>query len=103
MTPSSKLNTPVKRSFLLVLLFGILIQVVSVVVFLVDNRDGLFVYLERVVELPVLFRYWGREAYGAYRIAFWLSALLITVGLSCSIYYDQTFGRLVNWIRSGQF
>lgn len=102
MTFGSRLNTPIKRSFFLVLLIGALLQIVNIAWFLLDDRGGLGAYFERVVDLPTLFGYWGGEAYGGYRIVFWLSALSMAVGLCYSIYYDKTFGRLVNWIKSGK-
>lgn len=102
MTVSSRLDTPIKRSFFLVLLIGALIQIINVAWFLLDGRGNLSDYFGLVVDLPTLFRHWGSEAYGGRRIVFWLSALLVAVGLSCSVYYDKTLGRLVNWIRLGK-
>ena len=90
-----KLDSPVKRCFFILFLIGVVIQIITFIAYLSNASSGPFDYLR------MIFGKYSWEA--AYRRTFWLSLLLLAIGLIGSFYYDKTLGRLICWVRSGQF
>jgi hypothetical protein len=102
----ARINTPLKRVGYVLFWIGAVLTVGALLAFAVmrfrpgywgDFLYGLFVGWPSQF-IDDLLGYWGRP----YRIVAAIGLVVWLVGLFLSYAYDQTFGRFVRWVKTGQ-
>lgn len=88
---TSNLNTPVKRVWFLVFLFGAAVCAGTFLVYLIDDHYKGFI--------DALFS--GSSRYDGCRYAMLTGILVMVVCYLCAFKYDETVGRLLRWVRYG--
>lgn len=84
------LNTPFKRTALLVFLAGLAVCAITFVSYEIFEYIE---FLDAMFNRP--YNFWS------YKIAIVIGAVMAIVGYVCAFHYERTIGSLISWIRTG--